>query len=254
MAPTTPAVIFGDAHLGHAPESARDTLHAFLAWLPSLTRHAIINGDLFEFWFAYRKVVPRAAFSTLHALRSLHDRGVRLTIVGGNHDRWGGDFWETEMGAVYQPREAIVDVDGLRCLIRHGDGVADPAPTSRLLQRLVHHPWTARTFRWIHPDLGLGLVERLARRLPGKHESNDRYERSAAAQLTYARTYLEEHPAVDLLVMGHTHRPALEQVAPRRWYVNPGAWMDGYRYAVVGPDGPELRKWEGGETFRRLDV
>lgn len=244
--PTSATVIFGDAHLGHAPSTVRDALHGFLAWLPSITSHVIVNGDLFEFWFAYQRVIPRAEFATLHALAALRDAGVHLTIIGGNHDRWGGDFWEREVGAEYHARHATITVAGLRSVIMHGDGVADPTPASRWLQRLVHHRWTAKAFRWIHPDLGLPLVERLARRLPGKREADEMFADSAAAQAAYARTRLAHDASLSLLVMGHTHRPAVEQVAPGRWYLNPGAWMDGYRYAVVGGDGPRLRQWIAG--------
>lgn len=243
---TAQAVIVGDAHLGYAPDHVAAQLHDFLAAVPRMGSRLIVSGDLFEFWFAYRRVVPRAAFPILHALASVRDAGVRLTVVGGNHDRWGGDFWEREIGAEYHAREARLDVAGLRTAVLHGDGLADATTTSRVLHRIVHHPWTARAFRWVHPDIGLGFVERLAHRLPGKDETDEPFAASAAAQAAYARRRLAAESPVDVLVMGHTHRSVIERIGEQRWYVNPGAWMDGYRYAVLGADGPELRQWTGG--------
>lgn len=239
-------VIVSDAHLGHAPPA---TATAFLAWLqrvPDCADHLVINGDLFEFWFTYRHAIPRGAFPTLAALSRVRQRGVRLTVVGGNHDRWGGDFWTQELGATYADHALDLELVGRRARLEHGDGPSDPAPTSHLLRRLVHHRLTAGVFRWVHPDLGLPLVERLARRFPGKWDRRELRRRSAELQAEYARHVLEQHPEVDLLVLGHTHEPRLEQIAPGRWYLNPGAWIDGYRYALLGPDGTELHQWSGG--------
>lgn len=246
--PTQSAVVVSDAHLGFGPDEIARQFHRFLGTVPDLGSHLVINGDLFEFWFEYRTVIPRHAFPTLARLRELSDAGIRLTVTGGNHDRWGGPFWRTEIGAEYHEHAAELDVAGHRTRVSHGDGVADPLPASRFLQTLVHHRLTARVFRWIHPDLGLRLVRRLSRTLPGKRETAALYERSARAQATYARRLLVERADLRLLVMGHTHRPVVEDVGGGRWYLNPGAWMDGLRYATVGPDGPVLRRFTGDGT------
>lgn len=238
-------IVLSDVHLGFAPDGVASALHQFLERLPARAAHLIINGDLFEFWFEYRTVIPRAAFRTLAILRMVRDRGVRLTVIGGNHDRWGGSFWEGEMGAEFHPERALLEAHGFRCLVMHGDGVAEPARRSRALQRLVHHPLTARAFRWVHPDVGLRLVRRLAQRLPGKYNAAELIRRSAAAQARYARELLAQRQDVQLLILGHTHQPVLEPVGDGRWYLNPGAWMDGYCYAVIDHTGPRLEQWGG---------
>ncbi|MBI3981339.1 MAG: metallophosphoesterase [Gemmatimonadetes bacterium] len=94
-------VLLGDAHLGHARRESAARLHAFLDAVPRAGDHLVITGDLFDFWFEYRSVIPRSAFPTLAALSGARARGVRLTLVGGNHDRWGGDFWRQEVGAEF---------------------------------------------------------------------------------------------------------------------------------------------------------
>lgn len=241
--PAERVVVLGDAHLGHAPVAVRDALHGFLHAMPDIATHLIINGDLFEFWFEYRTVIPREAFATLAELSRLPARGVRLTLIGGNHDRWAGTFWQEELGATFFPRRAELLLAGHTAVVEHGDGRGDPAPASRVLQAIVHHPATAQVFRWVHPDIGLRLVRRLARRFPGKWELPELRRRSATAQADYARRVMGERTMVDLLVLGHTHVATLEEVAPGRWYLNPGAWLDGYRYALITPQGPELRTW-----------
>lgn len=233
----------GDAHLGRAPSDSRRRLHQFLAHLPDVVNHLVIVGDLFEFWFEYRTVIPRHAFSTLAALAELRARDVQLTVLGGNHDRWGGRFWEEELGASFYRRRAELDLAGLRTVADHGDGLSDAVPASRLLQAVVHHPLTERVFRWLHPDIGLRVVDRAARRFPGTWAADELRRQSAAAQETFARAFLAERPDVRLLVLGHTHVPVLESLPSGQWYVNPGAWMDGGHYALLTSDGPCLSRW-----------
>lgn len=240
---TARAIIVSDAHLGFAPPEVTRAFHRFLERVPELGDHLIINGDLFEFWFEYRTVIPRAAFATLAALAALRRAGVRLTVIGGNHDRWGGAFWHQELGAAHHRDAAELELAGLRTLLAHGDGLADPHPAARALQRVVQHRWTVRAFRWIHPDLGIRLVGAVSRRLADREDRVELMRRSATAQAAYARRLLAARTDLDLLVLGHTHRAVLEAVAPQRWYLNPGAWMDGYRFATVGAEGPKLEQF-----------
>ncbi len=83
-------MIVSDVHLGHAPPEVADAFRRFLERVPDLGEHLIVNGDLFEFWFEYREVIPKRAFPTLEALGRVRRAGVQLTVTGGNHDRWGG--------------------------------------------------------------------------------------------------------------------------------------------------------------------
>ncbi len=229
-----------DAHLGGVPDEVATALHAFLDALPQAGDHLVINGDLFEFWFEYGSVIPRRAFPTLARLAAARGRGVRLTVTGGNHDRWGRGFWQREMGAAFHPSGAFLELAGWRAFVAHGDGVAEQHLGARVLHSITRHPVTAALFRWVHPDLGHGLVERFSGILGGATRDPKVVERAAAAQESWARALLGSHEDLDLVVLGHTHRALLAAVAERRWYLNPGAWMDGFRYAVITERGPEL--------------
>jgi UDP-2,3-diacylglucosamine hydrolase len=233
-------VVVSDAHLGPAPGGARDSFHRFLAAVPDMGDHLLINGDLFDFWFEYRHVIPRSCFPTLAALARLRQADVALTVTGGNHDRWGAGFWENELGARFHRRHARMELAGWKAWVAHGDGIMDPEPGSRVLHAITRHPLTERLFRLLHPDLGYGLVNRLSRRWA---ERRDPQVVAAAAELQarFARDLLSQHSDVDLVVLGHTHRAVVEPFAEHRWYVNSGAWCDGMSYAVISTEGPELR-------------
>lgn len=242
MSDTT--VIVSDAHIRGSDAPEATAFRAFLAAVPELGTHLVINGDLFEFWFGYRRVVPRETFATLAALDRVRRAGVRLTLTGGNHDRWGGPFWADQLGAAFHPDGVRLELAGLQTFVAHGDGLTDRHWGARFLQWLVRRPLTVSLFRWLHPDLALPLVDRLSRRLSGSTRSPDVLTASAAAQRHWARARLEREPELELLVLGHTHQPALERFGRDGWYLNPGAWLDERRYAVIGPDGPRLCRFE----------
>ena len=241
MPPET-VYVLADAHVGAAPEAAA-ALRRFVDTVPAAGDHVVINGDLFEFWFAYARVIPRAAFRTLAHLAGMRRRGVRLTVTGGNHDRWGQGFWEAELGAEFYGGAAELSLAGLRAYVAHGDGVVEPRLGARLLHAVTRHPFTAATFRWIHPDVGYRLVERLSPLLGEQTRTPAALDRAAERQRAWATALLAQRPDLDLVVLAHTHRPALVANGERRWYLNPGSWMDGLRYAVIAEQGPELRSY-----------
>ncbi len=236
-------MIVCDAHLGEAPSRVADAFHRFLETVPAPPDHLVVNGDLFDFWFEYRTVVPRAAFPTVSRLAELARRGVTITVIGGNHDRWGGSFWRDEVRAAFHPGAAELSLAGWRARVAHGDGLTDGPVSSRVAHAVTRHPWTARVFRWIHPDAAIPLVRRMSRGLAKGSRRGEVLRRSGEEQAAYARAELARRPDLDLLVLGHTHRPALEAVGDNRWYVNPGAWMEGLCYAVVDERGPHLEQF-----------
>ncbi len=208
--------------------------------------HLVLNGDLFDFWFEYRSVIPRSAFPTLVALATVRRRGVRLTVTGGNHDRWGGPFWQEELGASFHRGAVELNLAGHPALVMHGDDLAEPQIRARLLRAVVRHPLTEAVFRWVHPDVGWALVQRMSRRLARKTVDTAVMQLAAVTQAEYAHDLLEQRPELELVVLGHTHKPVLEEIGLGRWYVNPGAWMDGFRYATINEMGPELCQFERG--------
>ena len=225
-------VVLADAHLGATAPAVQERLLAFLAGVPEEGDALLINGDLFDFWFSYGRVIPRHGFRVAAALARLAAR-LPVAMVGGNHDRWDTDFWRSEVGVDFHPVGARLSVGRRRVLAVHGDGLTDRRWSSRLIHWTVSHPATRLAYRALHPDLGLPLVDRLAPRLGDRSAGAETHARAAASQRAWAADLLARDSEVDLLVMGHTHRPALEELAPGRHYLNPGAWFDDGRYAVV---------------------
>jgi UDP-2,3-diacylglucosamine hydrolase len=234
-------VIVADAHLGQVPATVVTSFHRFLDALPDLGDALVIDGDLFDFWFEYRAVIPRRHFTTVAKLQAARARGVPITFVGGNHDRWGGDFLVRDLEIAYFPGEAEVELAGRRALVAHGDGLTEQHWSAKLMHRVTRHPITIRAFRALHPDLGFWIAHQLSRKLADNTRDRAVLDRAEQAQARYAAQLLERRPELELVILAHTHRPALAQRPDGRAYVNPGAFLDGGRYAVVTRDGVELK-------------
>src|SRR3712207_8978310 len=107
-----PCWIVSDTHLGAAPAVVERQLLGFLRAVPGAARTLLINGDLFDFWFEWERVIPREGFRVLAALADLRDAGVEILWVAGNHDCWGGDFLRRDLGGDYPPRPRAGDGRG----------------------------------------------------------------------------------------------------------------------------------------------
>lgn len=241
--PASRCLVVADAHLGQVPESVARAFHTFLDTVPQPGDELVVNGDLFDFWFEYGTVVPRRHLATVMKLAGLVQRGIPVTFLGGNHDRWGGDFLRRDMGIGYHSGAAELVLAGRRALVVHGDGLTEQHWSGALLHWLLRQPLTIAVFRMLHPAIGFWIADRLSGTLADSTKDKAVLDRAEAAQAAYARALLEQRTDLSLVVMAHTHRPRLDHVADGRAYLNPGAFLDGGRYAVVTQDGVELRQF-----------
>jgi UDP-2,3-diacylglucosamine hydrolase len=235
-------VIVADAHLGGVAPEVESAFLEFLAAVPDYGDGLLINGDLFAFWFTYRRAIPRRGTRVMLQLAKLAER-LPVFMTGGNHDRWGGDFWDTELGIRYSPDELAIPLGFGAGLAVHGDGLAEAGWRGRVLHTVFKHPVTTFVYRLIHPDVGFWLVDRLSGTLADSTRDRAILDAAAARQRAWAEGRLQQSPEISLLAMGHTHRTAVVEVAPGRWYVNPGAWLDGYAFAVASREGVTLRRF-----------
>jgi UDP-2,3-diacylglucosamine hydrolase len=233
-----------DAHLGQVPASVARAFHSFLDTVPQPGDELVVNGDLFDFWFEYGSAVPRRHLGTVMKLAALVQRGIPVTFLGGNHDRWGGDFLRHDMGIGYHAGAAELVLAGRRALVVHGDGLTEQHWSGALLHWLLRQPVTIALFRLLHPAIGFWIADRLSGALADTTKDTAVLDRAAAAQAAYAQALLEGRPELSLVVMAHTHRARLEQIDGGRAYVNPGAFLDGGKYAVITADSVELKNYQ----------
>ncbi|HEX7117651.1 MAG TPA: UDP-2,3-diacylglucosamine diphosphatase [Longimicrobiales bacterium] len=236
--------IASDVHLGAVP---RETETAFIAFLEHAGAHArslLLVGDLFDFWFEYGPVVPGRHFRVLAALRDLVDAGLPVTLMGGNHDAWGGRFLREEVGVAFHPDPVYLELGGRRALVAHGDGVGRGDLKYRALKAVLRSRAAILAFRLLHPELGVRLA-RAVSSTEHKADGDDAARGRAAYIAEWARSRLREEPELGLVVCGHAHLPAVEEFEPGRYYVNAGDWLRHDSYITVSPgEAPALHRWE----------
>lgn len=240
-------LVASDAHLGAVPSSSEDRFLDFLRAVPGLADDLVLGGDVFDFWFEYRSVVLREHFAALRVLADVVDAGVRVRWVGGNHDAWAGSFLRDQVGVELLDAPLVTRVGGRRTFLAHGDGLAAGDWGYRLLKTVVRSRPARAAFRLLHPDLGAALARRASRTgEEAEHEGPARRKEDRAEVLSrHAVRLLADDPSLDLVVLGHAHRPELTEVEPGRHYLNPGDWVHSFSYGVVGPSDVEVRRWDG---------
>ncbi len=240
-------LIVSDAHLGAAPPENERAFLAFLSGAALRTRDLVINGDLFDFWFEYDSVILRRHFEVLRVLRDLVDAGVRVRLVSGNHDFWGGTFLEQEIGIELLEGPARVELGGRSALLAHGDGLGPGDLGYKLLKKVIRSRPARFGFRWIHPDASAGLV-RLVSRTESRHGRQPDEESLARGRVLrdWARERLAEDPDVEIVALAHCHVPELVELAPGRIYLNSGDWVQHCTWAEIEIGGARLLRARGG--------
>ncbi len=248
-----PCYVFSDAHLGAAAPDVERSLLTFLRHLDGRAASVVVNGDLFDFWFEWRSVMPRSGYRVLAALADLRERGIPVLWIAGNHDCWGGEILREDVGVDFHVGPWVGAIGGWRARVEHGDGLrAREDRPYRALRRVLRHPLAVRSFRALHPD----LASRLA--LGSSHTSRTMRPGDGGRGLrAVAADALASDPGLDLVVYGHSHVRALERMPGGGVYANPGAWLIEPTYLRIDAGQVALYRWEGNGSAaegERLDA
>ena len=245
--PSKPIFLVSDLHLGAVPPSTEEAFRRWLLHVKESGSRLIINGDLFDFWFEYRHVVLAEHVRVLATLADLVESGIPVLLMGGNHDWWGGPFLRERIGVDFHQEPVRLQLQGKSVLVAHGDGMGKGDLGYRCLRLFLRNPVTRLLFRWLHPDLGARLAERVsgtrAQAAVGPPGQND--GRSAFLK-EWACGLLARESTLDIVAAGHCHSPAVMEVSPGRFYVNSGDWVHHRSYVTIGKAGvPVLHEWKG---------
>ena len=245
-----PCYIISDLHLGFADASVERDVLRFFHYLRGRAGSLVINGDLFEFWFEWRTVIPRSSFRVLAALADLREAGTDILMIAGNHDCWGGEVLRRDVGVDYHVGAWEGTIAGWRGRIEHGDGLRPREDRRyRMLRRVLRASWAIRAFRWLHPDLGTRLATR------SSHASRSYGARDQGRGLArIAAELLQSRADLELLVFGHSHVAALSRVGGAGVYANAGSWLDAPTFLRLTTDRIELRQWNGSAEGLHLDA
>lgn len=245
-----PVYVIADAHLGVAPMEQERLLWSFLRHVGTSGGSLVMNGDMFEFWFEWKHVVPYVGVRLLAECANLTERGLPVRWIVGNHDCWGAEVLRRESGAQYVHGPWCGTLAGWNAHIAHGDGLRPELDKGyRVLRAVIRHRWSVRAFRWLHPDWGAALA-----RATSHTSRNVRPQDGGEGLRAIAHQTLHADRALDVVIFGHTHVAALERRSGEGVYANPGAWMDEPSFLKFTQDSVALCRWDGTREYLQIEL
>lgn len=238
-----------DVHLG-APalsnNAGRERL--FVDLLDQAGRDAseiYLLGDIFDFWYEYRKVVPRGFVRTLGKIAELTDRGIKVHFFTGNHDVWVDDYLPSEIGVIVHREPIVTTIAGKVFYLGHGDGL-DPSDRGYMLLKRLFTSKTAQFFfSRLHPNVALWFGHSWAKKSRiskgVQPEYADDLENEAA--VCFARQFIKKQH-VDYFIVGHRHVLNQTEIGPGATLFFLGEWFNFYSYAVFDGDNVELKRFQ----------
>lgn len=244
-----------DAHLGsraipHGRTQER-RLVSFLDKVKHKAQAVYLLGDMFDFWFEYRTVVPKGYTRLLGKISELTDMGVEVHYFTGNHDLWQHDYFETECGMTVHRRNEVLELYGKEFFVAHGDGLGSEERSFRVLRRVFHNRLCRRLFAALHPRWGMAFGLEWARRSRLKREDGKEppYQGEDREELVrFAKGYMKTHPGVNYFLFGHRHIELDLMLSRQTRVLILGDWISQYTYAVFDGEHLFLENYIEGES------
>ncbi|WP_341841880.1 UDP-2,3-diacylglucosamine diphosphatase [Chitinophaga caseinilytica] len=240
-----------DFHLG-APDMARSRQREKLIvqWLDEASKdaqHIFLVGDIFDFWFEYKHVIPKGYTRLLGKLAELRDKGIGITVFIGNHDMWMDGYFEEELEipVYFEPQQYVIG--GKKFYIGHGDGLGPGDHGYKFLKKIFRNPVCRFLFSCIPPNWGISMANfwsRKSRAATGEKLETFLGENEEWLAI-YSREILrKEH--FDYFIYGHRHLPLDLKLGDASRYINLGDWLNYHSYAVFDGQTTELKYYKTG--------
>lgn len=238
-----------DNHLG-APTVKESLVREkkFVQWLDTVKDDAeaiFLLGDLFDFWFEYKTVVPKGFTRTLGKLAELTDAGIPIYYFVGNHDLWMQGYFEEELNIPVYHKPMEYTFNGKTFFIGHGDGLGPGDKGYKRMKKLFTNPVAKWFFRWLHPDLGVRLAQYLSvknKLISGDDDVTFLGEDGEWLVQYCKRKLAQKHR--DYFIFGHRHLPMEIQLSNNSNYINLGDWIHYFTYGVFDGSTMSLKTYK----------
>lgn len=247
-----------DFHLGtHGRLTSRERERQIVRWLDQIAADAAelyLVGDIFDYWFEYRKVVPKGYIRLLGKLASLREQGLPIYFFTGNHDMWMFRYLQEELEIPIYRQPISREIGGKQFLIGHGDGLGPGDHGYKFIKSIFSNPACQWLFERLHPNAGLWLMTTFSGTSRKARPADPEFHGEDKERLVkFCNNYLDMAP-VDYFVFGHRHLPidfTLKNGKSR--YINLGDWIVFNSYAVFDGENLQLKFFENekGKIFGR---
>ncbi len=232
-----------DFHLG-APNVAESRIREerIVRWLDTVQmdgEELFLMGDIFDFWFEYREVIPKGFTRLFGKLAQMSDAGMKIYFFKGNHDMWVKDYFETELGIQIISDELEITRAGKTFYLHHGDGLGPGDAKYKFLRGIFRNPVCQWLFSILPPVIGLSIARAWSGNSRLANQQKEEFKGNEEEWLyVFAMEKLKEKP-IDYFIFGHRHLPLDISLSNSSRYVNLGEWINYFSYAVF--DGEELQ-------------
>ena len=238
-----------DFHLG-VPDADASLVRErrIVRWLDQVKQDAhtiFIMGDIFDFWFEYKYVIPKGFIRLQGKLAELRDAGIPIIFFTGNHDMWMFDYFPNELGIPIYRDPQLLSVGRQKLLVGHGDGLGPGDGTYKLLKRIFNSSLCQWLFARIHPNLGIHIANSWSKKSRIANDEKD--EKFTTEDNEYLLVYcreLEKTEHHDYYIFGHRHLPLDLRVNEHSRYINTGEWVKSNTYAEYDGNQVRLKKFE----------
>ena len=218
----------------------------FVQWLDEIKSDAeaiYLVGDIFDFWFEYKKAVPKGYVRLLGKLAEISDSGIPIHIFTGNHDMWLFDYLEDEINAHIYREPIEVSLKGKRFFIGHGDGLGPGDNGYKLLKKIFNNKLCQWLFERIHPNLGISVAQYWSKKSRiANGEKNESYHGEKEWLTQFCKEKIKTIE-VDYFIFGHRHLPLEVDLGSNTTYINLGEWVNYNSYAVFDGKKLELKRY-----------
>ncbi len=218
---------------------------AFLDSIKATAQEIFIVGDIFDFWYEYKNVVPKGYVRLLGKLAELTDSGIQIHFFLGNHDMWMSGYFERELNIPVYSEPKIFERFGKKLYVGHGDGLGPGDEGYKFLKKIFRNPFCQWLFGFAHPSIGIGVANYFSRKSRAKTGNSDEIFLGEDKEwlIVYCKEVLQkEH--FDYFIFGHRHLPLTIQLNGKSQYINLGDWIRNFTYAEFDGNTLELKKWE----------
>ena len=236
-----------DLHLG-VPNREKSLVREklFVQWLDEIKNDAeaiYLVGDIFDFWFEYKKAVPKGYVRLLGKLAEISDSGIPIHIFTGNHDMWLFDYLEDEINAHIYRKPIEISMKGKRFFISHGDGLGPGDNGYILIKKIFKNKLCQWLFERIHPNLGISIAQYWSKK---SRIANGEKDESYYGEKEWLTQFCKEKMKtieVDYFIFGHRHLPLEVDLGNNTIYINLGEWVNYNSYAVFDGKRLELKRY-----------